>query len=105
MRRPTGSRASCRAATTVPEADSFALYLDPHHDHRTGVVLEVSAAGVQRDAVLYDDNFEDVTWDAVWESAVTRDDDGLDARDADPVLAAALSVGRRPQAGASTRGA
>jgi len=58
------------------EADSFALFLDPHHDHRTGVVLEVSAAGVQRDATLYDDNFEDVTWDAVWESAVTRDDRG-----------------------------
>jgi hypothetical protein len=58
------------------EADSFALFLDPHHDHRTGVVLEVSAAGVQRDATLYDDNFEDVTWDAVWESAVTRDERG-----------------------------
>jgi len=60
----------------VAEADSFALFLDPHHDHRTGVVLEVSAAGVQRDAALYDDNFEDVTWDAVWESAVTRDEQG-----------------------------
>ena len=58
------------------EADSFALFLDPHHDHRTGVVLEVSAAGVQRDATLYDDNFEDVTWDAVWASAVTRDERG-----------------------------
>lgn len=58
------------------EADSFALFLDPHHDHRSGVVLEVSAAGVQRDAALYDDNFEDATWDAVWESAVTRDAQG-----------------------------
>jgi hypothetical protein len=60
----------------VFEADAFALLLDPHHDHRTGVLLEVSAAGVQRDAALYDDNFEDVTWDAVWESAVTRDASG-----------------------------
>jgi hypothetical protein len=60
----------------MPEADSFALLLDPQHDQRTGVLLEVSAAGVQRDAALYDDNFEDVTWDAVWESAVTRDESG-----------------------------
>jgi hypothetical protein len=60
----------------VAEADAFTLFLDPHHDHRTGVLLEVSAAGVQRDAALYDDNFEDVTWDAVWESAVTRDAEG-----------------------------
>ncbi len=75
------------------EADSFALFLDPHHDHRTGVVLEVSAAGVQRDATLYDDNFEDVTWDAVWESAVDARRPGLDARDPGALLAAALSRG------------
>jgi len=60
----------------LAEADAFALLLDPHHDHRSGVLLEVSAAGVQRDAALYDDNFEDVSWDAVWESAVTRDAEG-----------------------------
>jgi hypothetical protein len=58
------------------EADTFTLYLDPHRDRRTGVVLQVSAAGVQRDAAIYDDNFEDDTWDAVWESAVSVDDGG-----------------------------
>jgi hypothetical protein len=58
------------------EADTFTLYLDPHRDGRTGVVLQVSAAGVQRDAALYDDNFEDDTWDAVWESAVAVDASG-----------------------------
>ena len=36
----------------------------------------MSAAGVQRDAAIYDDNFEDDTWDAVWESAVTVDGEG-----------------------------
>jgi hypothetical protein len=30
----------------------------------------VVAAGVQRDALIYDDNFLDATWDAVWASAV-----------------------------------
>jgi hypothetical protein len=60
----------------VAEADSFALFLDPHHDHRSGVLFQVSAAGVQRDAVLYDDNLESSAWDAVWESAVTRDSEG-----------------------------
>jgi len=60
----------------VAEADRFALYLDPHRDGRTGVVFEVSAAGVQRDGALYDDNFEDDTWDAVWESAVAVDEKG-----------------------------
>jgi hypothetical protein len=60
----------------VAEGDRFSLFLDPHHDGRTGVELQVSAAGVQRDALIYDDNFENDTWDAVWESAVTIDDGG-----------------------------
>ncbi len=58
------------------ETDVFTLLLDPYHDHRSGVAFEVSAAGVQRDSAIYDDNFFDDTWDAVWESAVTVDDEG-----------------------------
>ncbi|PYQ38018.1 MAG: hypothetical protein DMF77_25250 [Acidobacteria bacterium] len=60
----------------VAEADSFSIFLDPHHDHLTGVEFQVSAAGVQRDAVIYDDNFESDAWDAVWQSAVTVDAQG-----------------------------
>jgi len=60
----------------LAEADTFTLYLDPHRDRRTGAVLQVSAAGVQRDAAIYDDNFEDDSWDAVWESAVAIDAEG-----------------------------
>jgi hypothetical protein len=60
----------------VAEADSFSLFLDPHHDHLTGVEFQLSAAGVQRDSIIYDDNFEDDSWDAVWESAVATDGDG-----------------------------
>jgi hypothetical protein len=60
----------------VAEADSFSLFLDPHHDHLTGVEFQVSAAGVQRESILYDDNFEDDSWDAVWESAVAVDSGG-----------------------------
>jgi hypothetical protein len=60
----------------VADADAFSIVLDPYHDHRTGVLFEVSAAGVQRDAAIYDDNFADDTWDAVWESAVTVDGGG-----------------------------
>jgi hypothetical protein len=60
----------------VAETDTFTLYLDPHHDHRTGVVFEVSAAGVQRDAALDDDILQDDTWDAVWASATTMDPGG-----------------------------
>jgi hypothetical protein len=52
------------------DADALLVYLDPHNDHLTGAQFGVSAAGVQRDALIYNDNFLDATWDAVWESAV-----------------------------------
>jgi hypothetical protein len=58
------------------EADAFLVYLDPHHDRLTGAQFGVSAAGVQRDALIYNDSFLDSTWDAVWESATAVGDDG-----------------------------
>ena len=81
------------------EADAFVVYLDPHHDHLTGAQFAVSAAGVQRDALIYNDSFLDSTWDAVWESAVAVGPGRLDGRDAHPALAAALPEGGPPHVG------
>jgi len=61
------------------DADRVTLYLDPHHDHLTGAQFEVSAAGVQRDAVIFNDSWDDDSWDAVWESAVSVDEEGWTA--------------------------
>ena len=58
------------------EADVFALFLDPHHDHLTGAMFAVSAAGVQADATIFNDSWQDESWDAVWESAVRIDEEG-----------------------------
>jgi hypothetical protein len=58
------------------EADRFSLYLDPRRDRLTGVRFEVSAAGVQNDEVIYNDTWMDDSWDAVWLSAVHRDERG-----------------------------
>lgn len=58
------------------EADRFVIMLDPHHDHLTGASFSVTAAGVQSDAIIYNDTAQDSSWDAVWESAVTIDESG-----------------------------
>ena len=58
------------------DADRFSIFFDPHHDHLTGVEFRVSAAGVQKDAVIYNDVYQDDTWDGVWESAVGLDVSG-----------------------------
>jgi hypothetical protein len=62
-----------------PDADHITVLLDPRHDHRTGVQFTVTAAGVQRDSVISNDTFTDDSWDAVWSSAVSRDDQGWSA--------------------------
>ena len=69
-----GRRLSAR--DEVPDADHLTVFLDPRHDHQTGVALTVSAAGVQRDVVISNDTFENASWDAVWASAVTVDAQG-----------------------------
>ncbi|HUH13753.1 MAG TPA: DUF5916 domain-containing protein [Longimicrobiales bacterium] len=56
--------------------DYFMVGLDPNRDRRTGYSFRVSAAGVQRDAYLYDDVRQDESFDAVWESAVSVDEEG-----------------------------
>ncbi|MGH9371154.1 MAG: DUF5916 domain-containing protein, partial [Vicinamibacterales bacterium] len=61
---------------TDAEADAFRLFLDPHHDHLTGVSFSVTAAGVQSDSTVYNDSWQDGSWDAVWESAVRIDESG-----------------------------
>jgi hypothetical protein len=59
-----------------PDADYFLLQLSPNHDRLTGSWFQVSAAGVQRDAIISNDVFTDTSWDGVWESAVHVDDEG-----------------------------
>lgn len=61
------------------EADRLMIFLDPRHDRRTGVEFWISAAGVQRDAVISNDTREDTSWDAVWTSAVSFDNQGWSA--------------------------
>ncbi|HEY2946705.1 MAG TPA: carbohydrate binding family 9 domain-containing protein, partial [Vicinamibacteria bacterium] len=61
------------------DADRIRIYLDPRHDHLTGVVFEVSAGNVQGDSAIFNDSWDDSSWDGVWTSAVTLDDEGWTA--------------------------
>ena len=69
-RDPAGIVRQLSRRDVAVEADALIVYLDPHHAGLTGAQFGVSAAGVQRDALIYNDNFLDSTWDAVWASAV-----------------------------------
>jgi hypothetical protein len=67
-----------RRDVSVP-ADRFSFYLDPYHDKRTGYYFLVNAAGTLFDGTLYNDGWEDNSWDGVWEAKTQVDNQGWTA--------------------------
>jgi hypothetical protein len=59
----------------VQTDDNVAVLLDTFQDHRTGVMFQVNAAGVQADASWSEPNGADYSYDTVWDSEgrVTKD--------------------------------
>ncbi|MEW5843848.1 MAG: DUF5916 domain-containing protein [Bacteroidota bacterium] len=57
-------------------SDWFTLYIDPYNDKKTGYYFAVNAGGTQSDGVLYNDSWDDDSWDGVWEAKTAIDSDG-----------------------------
>jgi hypothetical protein len=58
------------------KSDLFGVFLDPYYDKRSGYYFGLNAAGTFYDGVLYNDSWDDDTWDGVWEGKVQVDDEG-----------------------------
>jgi hypothetical protein len=63
----------------APAADEIAVYFDPTFDRRTGYYFIVNAAGVLSDGTLYNDSWDDSSWDGVWEGRTRVDGEGWTA--------------------------
>ncbi len=71
-------RLARRDAST--HSDEFRVYLDSYHDRRTAFEFIVNAAGVKKDILIgADGDFNDASWDPVWEAAVSIDSLGWSA--------------------------
>jgi hypothetical protein len=57
-------------------SDMVELDLDSFHDLRNGYSFALTAAGVQTDATIANENSTDLSWDGIWQSAVGRTDSG-----------------------------
>ena len=60
-------------------SDLFGIFLDPYYDKRSGFYFGVNAGGTLYDGVLYNDDWDDDSWDGVWEGEVNIDDRGWTA--------------------------
>jgi len=69
-------RLTRRDGDTDGIADWIIVAFDPLHDHLTGAMFTVTAAGSIGDGILYNDSDDDDTWNAVWDAAVSIDDKG-----------------------------
>jgi hypothetical protein len=58
------------------DSDWFSFAVDPYFDRRSGYQFSVNPAGSIIDKTLYNDEWNDSTWDGVWESAARVDDRG-----------------------------
>src|SRR4051794_17865402 len=73
---PNGIVARTSRRDDFHDGDYFQLYLDPYHDHLTGALFQVNAAGSLRDFIISNDTNMDVSWDAVWDAAVSKNESG-----------------------------
>jgi hypothetical protein len=80
-------------------ADSIAIGIDSYHDRRTAYVFQLSAAGVQRDQLLFDDTQADESWDAVWTGDAAVDDKGWTAEFRIPLNQLRFAGGERHEWG------
>lgn len=58
------------------KSDLVSIYIDPYFDRTTGYNFRVNPLGVQLDSYIYNDGDRDDNWDAVWEAATSRDENG-----------------------------
>ena len=61
------------------DADKFTIFIDPFYDKRTGFYFSVNAAGTRYDGVLMNDDWDDDSWDGVWEGKAAIDEEGWTA--------------------------
>ena len=60
-------------------SDWFLVGFDSYNDNRTAFVFGVTPRGVRMDFMVFNDEQEDLSWDAVWEAAAHIDEDGWTA--------------------------
>ncbi|NNE45740.1 MAG: carbohydrate binding family 9 domain-containing protein [Rhodothermales bacterium] len=72
------ARLGRRDATSI-ESDNFVMFIDPYNDDRSGYYFGINAAGTLYDGVLMNDDWDDETWDGVWEANARIDDQGWTA--------------------------
>lgn len=77
--QPKAIRALLGRRDSFLTTDSFTVYLDSYNDKRSGFYFGISAAGALSDGTLFNDDWDDSSWDGIWEGRATRTETGWSA--------------------------
>jgi len=58
------------------DADYFLFYVDPYYDRRSGFKFAVNPSGSIADWTIYNDGWDDSSWDGIWETKTHINDKG-----------------------------
>jgi hypothetical protein len=58
------------------ESDWVSVNIDSYHDHKTGNWFCVNSAGVLNDGQMFNDGWEDSSWNGVWEAKTSIGEEG-----------------------------
>lgn len=73
---PSSIDASLARRDNYVSSDWFAFYVDPYNDKKTGYFFGVNAGGTMLDGILFNDTWDDWSWDGIWESKTSVEPDG-----------------------------
>jgi hypothetical protein len=82
---PGGIVKSMGRRDNAPSSDLVLVAIDSMHDGRMAYVFVLTAAGVQEDGILFEDDRFSKDWDAVWQGASTNGNAGWQAELAIPL--------------------
>ena len=74
--KPDSIDASLARRDSYISSDWFIFYVDPYNDKKTGYLFAVNAGGTIIDGILYNDSWDDWSWDGIWESKTSVDGTG-----------------------------
>jgi hypothetical protein len=74
--KPDSIDASLARRDNYFSSDWFAFYVDPYNDKKTGYLFGINAGGTIIDGVLYNDSWDDWSWDGIWQSKSSVDENG-----------------------------
>ncbi len=78
-RDPRTVRRQLSRRDSLPYSDQVQVVVDSQRDRRSAFTFTLSAAGVQQDALLSEDDVQTTDWDAVWDGAAAITAEGWSA--------------------------